>query len=69
MEISAYAHHDSSQKDLPDILVQLIHLEGSRQGEVDEFKSSVISIGRDPSSHVRFPADLTIVSRRHLYMP
>jgi pSer/pThr/pTyr-binding forkhead associated (FHA) protein len=49
----------------PIIIVQLVHLFGPMKGEIQEFSSEIISIGRNPSCHLRFPADLTIVSREH----
>ncbi len=49
----------------PVIIVQLIHISGSMKGKIQEFSEEVISIGRHPSSHVHFPADLNIVSREH----
>ncbi|MGC8809211.1 MAG: FHA domain-containing protein, partial [bacterium] len=49
----------------PVIVVQLIHILGPRKGEIQEFVDPVITIGRHPSCHVRFPADLTTVSRKH----
>jgi len=49
----------------PVIVIQLIHISGPLKGEIQEFSESAISIGRHPSSHVRFPADVTSVSRKH----
>lgn len=49
----------------PAIMVQLVHIQGPLKGEIQEFSDSAISIGRDPSSHVHFPKDLTIISRKH----
>ncbi len=49
----------------PAIVVQLVHIQGSLKGEIQEFSESAIYIGRDPSSHVHFPKDLTIISRKH----
>ncbi|MDH4268533.1 MAG: FHA domain-containing protein, partial [Deltaproteobacteria bacterium] len=45
--------------------VQLIHILGPLKGQIQEFAEPVISIGRHPSSHLRFPADLTSISRKH----
>jgi len=50
---------------LPDIHLQIVHLDGPRKGEIDEFRQSVVVIGRSPSSDVVFPPDLRYVSRRH----
>ncbi|MGA1840672.1 MAG: FHA domain-containing protein [bacterium] len=35
------------------------------KGEIQEFSGPIISIGRNPSSHLCFPADLAIISRKH----
>lgn len=35
------------------------------KGEIQEFAGNVISIGRHPSCHLRFPPDLTVLSRKH----
>lgn len=50
---------------LPNIIVQLIHIEGPYKGRIDEFTDDVITIGRDPGCHVAFPPDLNIISRKH----
>jgi len=34
-------------------------------GQIQEFTQDAIAIGRDTSCHVRFPADLSVVSRKH----
>ncbi len=52
-------------KQPPTIVVQLIHILGPMKGEIQEFVDPVITIGRHPSCHVRFPADLTTISRQH----
>lgn len=52
-------------KQPPVIVVQLIHILGPMKGEIQEFVDPVITIGRHPSCHVRFPADLTTISRKH----
>ena len=49
----------------PQIYVQLVHINGPLQGNIQEFTEPVISIGRHSSSLVCFPADFTIVSRKH----
>lgn len=49
----------------PLILVQLVHIQGPLKGEIQEFSEPVISVGRHPSSHVQFPKDLTLISRKH----
>jgi len=49
----------------PIIIVQLIHISGPTKGEIQEFAEPTIHIGRKPTSHVRFPADNTSISRDH----
>jgi pSer/pThr/pTyr-binding forkhead associated (FHA) protein len=49
----------------PTIVVQLVHIHGPLKGQIQEFSRSEIVIGRNPSCDLRFPADLTIVSREH----
>ena len=49
----------------PDIIVKLIHIKGPMKGNIQEFYEGRISIGRHPSYHLHFPADLDIVSRDH----
>ncbi len=49
----------------PDIIVKLIHIKGPTKGNIQEFCEGRISIGRHPSYHLHFPADLEIVSRDH----
>jgi pSer/pThr/pTyr-binding forkhead associated (FHA) protein len=52
-------------KSIPVIVVQLIHILGPMKGEIQEFSEGEISIGRDPSCSLCFPADLTAISRKH----
>jgi pSer/pThr/pTyr-binding forkhead associated (FHA) protein len=49
----------------PVIVVQLIHIQGPLKGEIQEFTEAQISIGRQTSCLLRFPPDLTIISRQH----
>ena len=49
----------------PIIVVQLIHLSGPLKGQIQEFAEGSILVGRHPSCHVRFPADVTVLSRTH----
>jgi pSer/pThr/pTyr-binding forkhead associated (FHA) protein len=49
----------------PTIVVQLVHIEGPLKGTIQEFLDSEITIGRNPSCHIRFPKDLAIISRNH----
>jgi len=49
----------------PDIVVQIVHIDGPRRGQIDEFSKDRITIGRNVKSDVLFPADTLIVSRDH----
>ncbi|MGC9323810.1 MAG: FHA domain-containing protein [Desulfomonilia bacterium] len=49
----------------PTIVVQLIHIQGPLKGQIQEFSSPSISIGRHPSCDLQFPKDLSIISRKH----
>jgi pSer/pThr/pTyr-binding forkhead associated (FHA) protein len=49
----------------PTIIVQLVHIGGPLKGQIQEFSDPEIVIGRKSSCHLRFPVDLTIVSREH----
>lgn len=49
----------------PAITVQLVHIHGPMKGEIQEFSKDLITIGRLPTSDLRVPVDLTIVSRKH----
>jgi len=40
-------------------------MQGPLKGEIQEFSDYEIVIGRMPSCHVRFPAELAVVSREH----
>jgi pSer/pThr/pTyr-binding forkhead associated (FHA) protein len=50
---------------VPNIIVQLIHIEGPLKGEIQEFNSLEILIGRHPDCQVQFPKDVVIISRKH----
>jgi pSer/pThr/pTyr-binding forkhead associated (FHA) protein len=52
-------------KKAPDIIIQIIHIEGPLKGEVAEFARSEVTIGRHPSCQVAFPKDQTVISRFH----
>jgi pSer/pThr/pTyr-binding forkhead associated (FHA) protein len=49
----------------PNIIVQLIHLEGPYKGQIQEFAQNEISIGRHQECKLRFPPDISIISRKH----
>ncbi len=50
---------------VPEITVQIVHIEGPRKGQIDEVSASPITIGRDPSNHVVYGKEMRRVSRRH----
>ncbi len=52
-------------KDALNIVVKMVHIKGPTKGNIQEFHEERITIGRQPSCHLRFPADLEIVSRNH----
>ncbi|OIP33387.1 MAG: hypothetical protein AUK27_10655 [Deltaproteobacteria bacterium CG2_30_66_27] len=45
--------------------MQLIHLSGPLKGQIQEFAEGSILVGRHPTCHVRFPAEVTVLSRIH----
>lgn len=49
----------------PIIVVQLIHLSGPLKGRIQEFTEGSVLVGRHPTCHVRFPAEVTVLSRIH----
>lgn len=49
----------------PVIVVQLVHIQGPLKGQIQDFSDPLIIVGRHPDCHVCFPADLTIISRKH----
>ncbi|MDM8515324.1 FHA domain-containing protein [Desulfobacterales bacterium HSG16] len=54
-------------KTIPQITVQLVHIEGPIpiQGKINEFNKPLITIGRYPDRDLCFPKDLAIISRKH----
>ena len=52
-------------KSPPVIIVQLVHISGPMKGQIQEFAERMITIGRKPSNHLKFPADFTNISRDH----
>ncbi|MBI3774065.1 MAG: FHA domain-containing protein [Gammaproteobacteria bacterium] len=56
---------EKSKTSVPDFMIQIVHLEGPRRGQIDELHKERISVGRNPDSDVCFPKDLRIISRRH----
>ena len=45
--------------------IELVHIEGPMKGQIQEFDQDEVTVGRHPECLVRFPKDLTIISRRH----
>jgi pSer/pThr/pTyr-binding forkhead associated (FHA) protein len=43
----------------------LVHIEGPLKGEIQEFNSFEIIIGRHPDCQVQFPKDMVTLSRKH----
>ena len=52
-------------KKAPTIIMQLVHIQGPLKGQIQEFSSNTIFIGRHSSCEVQFPKDLDILSRKH----
>jgi pSer/pThr/pTyr-binding forkhead associated (FHA) protein len=52
-------------KNVPRIIVQLVHIHGPLMGTIQEFSEPAIEIGRHPSCHLSFPRELAAISRRH----
>ncbi len=52
-------------KTAPNIVVKLVHIKGPMKGNIQEFHEERIVIGRQPSCHLHFPADLDAISRTH----
>lgn len=50
---------------IPNIIVQLVHIEGPKKGEIQELSDPEIIIGRHPDCQVQFPKDVVTLSRRH----
>ena len=50
---------------IPEITVQIVHIEGPRKGQIDEVSAMRITIGRDPSNTVVYGKDMRRVSRYH----
>ena len=50
---------------IPQISVQLIHIQGPLKGEIQTFSLNEIRIGRHPDCEVQFPKDIVFISRQH----
>jgi len=52
-------------KQPPVIILQFIHIAGPLKGKIEEFTDDRVLVGRHPSCQIRFPPDLTLISRHH----
>ncbi len=52
-------------RELPVIIVQLVHIQGPLKGQIQEFTDQTITLGRHPSCQVHFPTEITTLSRKH----
>lgn len=50
---------------IPEIKIQLVHIDGPFKGEINEYLSPVVTLGRHPDCDVVFPEDMRSISRRH----
>jgi pSer/pThr/pTyr-binding forkhead associated (FHA) protein len=50
---------------IPQISVQLVHIQGPLKGEIQIFDDTEIRIGRHPDCQVQFPKDIVTISREH----
>lgn len=50
---------------IPNIIVQLVHIEGPLKGKMQEFSENKIRIGRYPGFEVQYPKDHLIISKAH----
>jgi len=50
---------------IPNITVQLVHMQGPLKGEIQELSEGDIRIGRHPDCQVLFPKELVTLSRVH----
>jgi pSer/pThr/pTyr-binding forkhead associated (FHA) protein len=50
---------------IPEIKIQLVHIDGPFKGEINEYLSPVVTLGRHPDCDVVFPEEMRNISRRH----
>ena len=50
---------------MPNITVQLVHIQGPLKGQIQDFPQFPVLIGRHSTCQVRFSKDLTTISRKH----
>ncbi|HID98400.1 MAG TPA: FHA domain-containing protein [Thermodesulfobacteriaceae bacterium] len=58
----------SDQPASPEIIIQLVHIEGPLKGKIHEFHQSRITIGRNPGCSLVFPPEEKAISRNHAEM-
>ncbi len=52
-------------KKTPNIIIQLVHMQGPFKGEIQEYSGPEVIIGRHSTCHLIFPKNLSIISRKH----
>jgi pSer/pThr/pTyr-binding forkhead associated (FHA) protein len=52
-------------KKTPNIIVQLVHMQGPFKGEIQEYSGPEVIIGRHSTCHLIFPKELSVISRKH----
>ena len=50
---------------MPNITVQLVHIQGPMKGQIQDFSQFPVFIGRHSTCQVRFGKELTTISRKH----
>jgi pSer/pThr/pTyr-binding forkhead associated (FHA) protein len=50
---------------MPNITIQLVHIQGPLKGQIQEFSEFPVHIGRHSTCQVRFEKGLTTISRKH----
>lgn len=50
---------------MPNITIQLVHIQGPLKGQIQDFSDFPIHIGRHSTCQVRFDKSLTTISRKH----
>lgn len=50
---------------IPDIKIELVHIDGPFKGQIHEYHSPVVTFGRHPDCNVVFPEEMRNISRRH----
>lgn len=50
---------------IPEISIQLIHIQGPSKGQIQDFFQFPVTIGRHPTCHVQYDKNMTTLSRQH----